>query len=109
MKKKLLPLRTTLAVYDESSHGHWGFCEGEVEINFDSEDTVWVTPCNRLFMDEEVIQLIADYLRPMGIAWMRGWGNGGREGRVITANGPVNCEPWSEVYDAGGEDAQSTD
>ena len=88
------------SVHDE--HGeHHPFCAGQVTVQKDSDETAWVEPCNRLAMTDEVIQLIADILRPHGIAWMRGWGDGGRQGRVITANGPINCEPWSEIYDPG--------
>jgi hypothetical protein len=99
----LLPIRTTYAVFTESHHHTWGFCDGEVEVHFDSEDTAWVTPCNRLAMTEDVIQMLADELRPRGVKWMRGWGDGGRQGRVITANGPITCEPWSEVYTTGSD------
>jgi len=109
MKRKLLPIKITFAVFDEARHGDWGFCEGELEVLIDSNDTAWVTPCDRLHIDEEIINLVADELRPMGITWMRGWGNGGREGRVLTANGPVNCEPWSEVYSTGDEDVKPSD
>lgn len=100
MKTYLAPTRMTLSIFSKSENEvqPWDFCEGEVEIHFDSDDTAWVTPCSRLSMTEEVINLIANELRPRGIKWMRGWGDGGRQGRVITANGPIVCEPWSEVY-----------
>ncbi len=93
-------MRLTLAFFRDLPSGST-ICAGEAEVVLDSDDTAWVKPCQRLSMTDEVIGLIAGHLRPLGIKWMRGWGDGGRMGRVITANGPVSCEPWSEVYDAG--------
>lgn len=38
-------------------------------------------------MTEEVIELLAAQLRPMGVKWMRGWHDGHWKGRVITKHG----------------------
>lgn len=102
MTLKLYETAMTYHVFDEAAHHSWAHCIGEVTVRLDDVDIAWVEPCHRLHMNEEVIDAIAQKLRPLGVKWMRGWGNGGREGRVLTANGPVSCEPWSEVYDDEG-------
>lgn len=104
MALRLLESAITFSVFDESDHHTWGHCIGEISVHFDDVDVAWVRTCDRLRMTEEVIQHLAGKLRPLGVKWMRGWGDGGREGRVLTANGPITCEPWSEIYDAGEDD-----
>jgi hypothetical protein len=97
-KLTLIPARIALQVMQDLGNEHvHAYCLGEVDVLLDSDETAYVTPCNRLSMTDEVVRLIADYLRPMGIKWMRGWGDGGRQGRVITCNGLVYNEPWLEV------------
>jgi hypothetical protein len=67
----------------EETHTGYPVCVGEIEVTLDSEETAWVEPCSRLTMTEEVVQAVADILRPMGVKWMRGWKDGRYVGRVI--------------------------
>ena len=69
---------------EADSHPH---CLGELHCTLDSEDTAWVEPCSRLVVTEEIVDRLADHLRPLGIRWMRGWHDGGWKGRVITRHG----------------------
>jgi hypothetical protein len=69
---------------EEDSHPH---CLGELRVLLDSDETAWVEPCGRLVMTEEVVERLADHLRPLGVRWMRGWHDGAWKGRVITTHG----------------------
>lgn len=88
MKKRIeiVPYEIILHVMEDSPSGH-GFCAGEVHITIDGDDTAWVEPCSRLTMTEEVVSQVADFLRPFGIAWIRGWHDGRFVGRVISEDG----------------------
>ena len=76
----------TLHVMSEEQDSH-PFCLGELHCTLDSEDTAWVEPCQRLVVTEEIVDRLADRLRPYGVRWMRGWHDGPWRGRVITAHG----------------------
>ena len=76
----------TLHVMSEEPDSH-PYCLGELHCTLDSEDTAWVEPCQRLIVTEEIVDRLADKLRPYGIRWMRGWHDGPWRGRVITAHG----------------------
>jgi hypothetical protein len=71
---------------------------GEIEVCFDSDETAWVTPTRHVSMTSNLIEKLADQLRPLGIRWIRGWGDGGRQGRVLTANGPVVVLPPTDIF-----------
>lgn len=73
----------------EESDTSFPVCTGEVDVTLDSEETAWIEPCHRLIMTEEVIQHIADRLRPMGVKWMRGWRDGHYVGRIIVEHSTV--------------------
>jgi hypothetical protein len=76
----------TLHVIEEEPDSH-PYCAGEVLVTLDSDETAWVEPCSRLVMTEEIVDRLADRLRPYGVRWMRGWHDGRWRGRVITAHG----------------------
>jgi hypothetical protein len=84
-----------LHVVEESDHG-FPICTGEVEVTLDSDETAWIEPCQRLVMTEEVIQSIADKLRPLGIKWMRGWRDGHYVGRVIVEHSAIGVSKHEE-------------
>lgn len=88
MKKRMeiVPYEMTLHVMEDSPSGH-GFCAGELHITIDGSDTAWVEPCSRLEMTEPVVEHLANFLRPFGVAWMRGWHDGHFVGRVISEDG----------------------
>jgi hypothetical protein len=94
---ELLPLRQELAVATRLPSGR-AHILGNVEILFDSDETAWITPTQRLVLTEELLTLLAAHLRSHGIKWMRGWGEGGRQGRVITANGPMVTIPQPAFF-----------
>jgi hypothetical protein len=76
----------TLHVIEEEPDSH-PYCAGEVLVTLDSDETAWIEPCSRLVMTEEIVDRLADRLRPYGVRWMRGWHDGRWRGRVITAHG----------------------
>jgi len=76
----------TLHVMHEEADSH-PFCMGELRVTMDSDETAWVEPCQRLIVTEEIIDRLADTLRPYGIKWIRGWHDGPWKGRVIERHG----------------------
>ena len=86
MALHLDPYQITLHVLREEPDSH-PYCLGELRVTIDSEDTAWVEPCSRLVVTEEIIDRLADHLRPHGIKWMRGWHDGPWRGRVIERHG----------------------
>lgn len=82
MRVSLDVFKLTLHVVEDTDTG-FPICTGEVEITLDSDETAWVQPCSRLTMTEDIVQSIADKLRPLGVKWMRGWHDGHHVGRVI--------------------------
>jgi hypothetical protein len=84
-----------LHVVEESDTGY-PVCTGEVEVTLDSDETAWVEPCHRLIMTEQVVQHIADKLRPLGVKWMRGWHDGHYVGRVIVEHSAVGVRKDEE-------------
>lgn len=98
---ELVPARATYLVFADGEKG-WGHCLGEVECVWDSDETVWVTPCSRLAMTEPVIAALGRLLAAQGARWMRGWGDGGHQGRTLVADGPMSHEPPES--DLAGDD-----
>ena len=76
----------TLHVMHEEADSH-PYCLGEVRVVMDSDETAWVEPCQRLIVTEQIIDRLADILRPYGIKWIRGWHDGPWRGRVIERHG----------------------
>ncbi len=81
MKFNLLPNKITYGIYRMGMNT--GFMEGEIEVIFDSHDTAWIHHCSRVHMTEDIIDLLAEKLKPMGIVWIRGWKGGTTQGRYI--------------------------
>jgi hypothetical protein len=50
-------------------------------VDFDSDETAFVTPCNRIEMSDEVEAVLIEKLAPLGVKWMRWWVNGHIVGR----------------------------
>ena len=86
MTVRLDTYELVLHVIHEEVDSH-PFCLGEIRVQLDSEDTAWVEPCARLEMTEQIVELLADHLRPLGVRWMRGWHDGNWKGRIITTHG----------------------
>lgn len=63
---------------DELTYGSY---LGEIRVDLDSEDTAFITPCNRIEMTEEIENLLGERLTPLGIKWIRWWVNGRLVGR----------------------------
>lgn len=93
MSLKLSPNKITFGIYREGKNT--GFMEGEIEVIFDSHDTAWIHHCSRVTITEEIIDLLADKLAPLGIVWIRGWKKGPSQGRYIgdLANGYKSRAP----------------
>lgn len=67
---------------DESGELGWRTYRGEIRVDIDSEDTAFVTPCNRVEMSEHVQKLLIAKLEPLGVVYMRWWVNGRIVGRT---------------------------
>jgi hypothetical protein len=96
-KLEIFPIGMRYAVAQRLPSGR-KYVMGEVEICLDSDETAWVTPTRHISMTEPLLDALADHLRHLGVKWMRGWGDGGRQGRVLTANGPVVNLPYTDVF-----------
>jgi hypothetical protein len=68
----------TLHDGDELTYGSY---LGEIRVDFDSDETAFVTPCNRIEMSDEVEAVLIEKLSPLGVKWMRWWVNGHIVGR----------------------------
>jgi hypothetical protein len=68
----------TLHDGDELTYGSY---LGEIRVDFDSDETAFVTPCNRIEMSDEVEAVLIEKLAPLGVKWMRWWVNGHIVGR----------------------------
>ena len=86
MNFKLFPNKIIFGVFSEKHGKDYGFMEGEVEIDFDSDETAWVKPCHRLILTEEILDLVEKELKPLGVVWIRGWQSGNMQGRYIGDN-----------------------
>jgi hypothetical protein len=61
----------------------FGSYRGEIRCDIDSEDTAFVTPCNRITMTEDVQRLLIEKLAPLGVKYMRWWVDGRLVGRTF--------------------------
>jgi len=75
----LEPTALIFALMHKDEKSVLGNYHGEIRVDIDSEDTAFVTPCNKIEMNESVQQLLITKLKPLGIKWMRWW----RDGHII--------------------------
>ncbi len=70
---------------DESGELGWRTYRGEIRADIDSEETAFITPCNRIQMNDHICNLLREKLEPLGVKWIRWWVDGRLVGRSFEA------------------------
>jgi hypothetical protein len=76
------PSAFIFSVHD-GAEATFGTYRGEIRVDIDSEETAFITPCNRIQMDEHIQELLVAKLEPIGVRYMRWWVNGRLIGRTF--------------------------
>lgn len=81
----LEPQALIFALHEPDESGELGFAtyRGEIRVDIDSEDTAFITPCNRITMTDHVQDLLIEKLSPLGVKYMRWWVDGRLIGRAF--------------------------